>query len=99
MSKAREAREMANVFNQPEQKDKRISELVSHIVDTLIEDTLVAAKRGLYDMSYKMEDMEKERVRLANLQEEEVLKAAVEKMNELGFQANFSRPYISISWK
>lgn len=99
MSKAQEAREMANGFNQPEQKDKRMAELVSHIVDILIEDALTAAKRGLYDMSYKMGDMEKERARLANLQEEEVLKGAVEKMNELGFQAGFSRPYISVSWK
>jgi ACT domain-containing protein len=99
MSKAQEAREMADGFNQPEQKAKRMAELVGHVVDILIEDALVAAKRGLYDMSYKMEDMEKERVRLANLQEEEVLKGAIDKMNELGFQAGFSRPYVNVSWK
>lgn len=98
-NKAQEAREVADSFNQPEQKAKRMAELVDHIVDILIEDALVAAKRGLYDMSYKMEDMEKERVRLANLQEEEVTRGVIEKMNKLGFQAGFARPYINVSWK
>lgn len=98
MSKANEAKELANKFNQPEQKEKRMKEVMGHIVDLLLEDTIAAAKRGLYDMSYKMGDMEKERVRLANLQEEEVTKAVIEKMNELGFNARFSRPYINVSW-
>jgi hypothetical protein len=56
-------------------------------------------KDELISILAKMEDMEKERVRLANLQEEEVLKGAIDKMNELGFQAGFSRPYINVSWK
>jgi len=99
MSKAQEAREMADSFNQPEHKAKRMAELVSHIVDILIEDALAAAKRGLYDMSYKMEEMEKERIRLANLQEADITKEVIEKMNQLGFQAGFSRPYINVSWK
>lgn len=98
MSKAIEAKEMADEFNEPSQKEKRMKDVVGHIVDILLEDTITIAKRGLYDMSYKMGDMEKERVRLANLQEEEVTKAVIEKMNELGFNARFSRPYINVSW-
>lgn len=98
-NKAQEVREMADDFNQPEQKAKRLEGVVSFVVDILLEDSISAAKRGLYDMSYKMGDMEKERIRLGNLQEEEVIKAAVQKMNELGFQAGFTRPYINVSWK
>jgi hypothetical protein len=99
MSKAVEARELADKFNDPEQKDKRLQSLMDFIVDILLEDAISAAKRGLYDMSYKMGDMEKERIRLANLQEEEVTKKVIDKMNQLGFQAGFSRPYINVSWK
>lgn len=99
MSKATEAKKLADSFNQPEQKIKRITESVNRIVDILIEDALVKAKRGLYDMSYKFDDIEKERMRLANLQEEEVTRGVIEKMNELGFQANFCRPYINVAWK
>jgi hypothetical protein len=99
MSKAVEARELADKFNDPEQKDKRLQGLMDFIVDILLEDAINAAKRGLYDMSYKMGDMEKERIRLANLQEEEVTKKVIDKMNQLGFQAGFSRPYINVSWK
>lgn len=99
MSKAIEAKELADKFNGPEQKAKRLEGVVSFVVDILLEDSVSAAKRGLYDMSYKMGDMEKERIRLGNLQEEEVIKAAVQKMNEFGFQAAFTRPYINVSWK
>lgn len=99
MSKAKEARDMADSFNQPEQKAKRMADVSGHIVDILLEDAIAAAKRGLYDMSYKMGDMEKERIRLANLQEADVTKEVIEKMNQLGFQAGFSRPYINVSWK
>ena len=73
-NKAQEAKQSADNFNQPEQKQKRLADLTVHIVDILIEDALAAAKRGLYDLSYKIGDMEKERIRLANLQEEEVIK-------------------------
>jgi hypothetical protein len=99
MSKASEAKELADKFNQPVQREKRLSDVVGHVVDLLIEGALADAKRGLYDLSYKICEMEKERIRLANLNEDEVVKAAVEKLNLLGFQANFTRPYINLSWK
>lgn len=98
-NKAQEAKAAADSFNQPEHKAKRMADLVGHIVDNLLEDVLAAAKRGLYDMSHKMSDMDKERIRLANLSEEEVTKDVIEKMKELGFQAGFTRPYINVSWK
>ena len=99
MSKAVEARELADKFNEPTQKEKRMQSILDFIVDILLEDAINAAKRGLYDMSYKMGDMEKERIRLANFQEEEVTKKAIDKMNKLGFQASFNRPYINVSWR
>lgn len=98
MSKAFEAKEIADEFNEPSQKEKRMKDVVGYIVDILLEDTITTAKRGLYDMSHKLDDTEKERIRLANLQEEEVIKFVVEKMIELGFSARFNRPYINISW-
>ncbi len=99
MSKAAEVKKLADDFNQPEAKETRMETLVEHIVDTLLEDVLVAAKRGQYDLSYKMDDMVKERMRLANLFEEEVNKAVIEKMKKLGFDASFNRPYINVSWR
>jgi len=99
MSKAVEVKQVADSFNQPEAKESRMKSVVGHIVDILLEDALVAAKRGQYDMSYKMDDMEKERLRLANLMEEEVNKKVIEKMKELGFEASLSRPYINVSWR
>ena len=98
MSKAQEVRKIADDFNQLENKNKRMTDIVNHIVDILIEDSLVAAKRGFYDMSYKMGDLEKERIRLSNLFEEEVVKGVIEKIKELGFKSNFVRPYINVSW-
>lgn len=99
MSKALDVKKLADDFNQPEAKEARMKSVVGHIVDILIEDSLVAAKRGQYDMSYKMGDMEKERLRFANLTEEEVNKEVIEKMKELGYSASFSRPYINVSWR
>jgi acetyl-CoA carboxylase alpha subunit len=99
MKKAPDVKKVADEFNQPEAKAARLKDLVSHIVDTLLEDSVVAAKRGQYDMSYKMDDMVKERMRLANLQEEEVNNNVIIKMKELGFETSFNRPYINVSWR
>jgi hypothetical protein len=99
MSKAVDAKKLADEFNQPEAKETRMKILVDHIVDTLLDDVLVAAKRGQYDLSYKMDDMVKERMRLSNLFEEDVTKEVIEKMKKLGFEAGFSRPYINVSWR
>lgn len=99
MDKLKEARELANQFNEPARKEKRMQDIVSHIVDILLEEIINVAKRGLYDMAYKFDDMEKERMRLANVQEEDVVKFIVAKMKELGFQAGFTRPYIHVSWQ
>lgn len=99
MSKAVDAKKLADDFNQPEAKETRMKILVDHIVDTLLDDVLVAAKRGQYDLSYKMDDMVKERMRLSNLFEEDVTKEVIEKMKGLGFEAGFSRPYINVSWR
>jgi hypothetical protein len=99
MSKAVDAKKLADEFNQSEAKETRVKILVEHIVDNLLEDILVAAKRGQYDLSYKMDDMVRERMRLANLFEEEVNKGVIEKMKELGFEASFNRPYINVSWR
>lgn len=99
MTKAQEAKKMADQYNDLDAKKIRMKDLVSYIVDVLLEDILVVAKRGQYDMAYKTDDMTKERLRLANLNEEEVIKEVIEKMKELGFHAALSRPYIHISWK
>lgn len=99
MSKALDARKVADEFNQSEAKETRMKILVEHIVDNLLDDVLNAAKRGQYDLSYKMDEMVKERMRLANLFEEDVTKEVIEKMKSLGFEAGFSRPYINVSWR
>lgn len=99
MNKANEIKKMADEFNNSEAKETRMKILVEHIVDNLIEDILIVAKRGQYDMSYKMDDMVKERMRLANLQEDDVNKNVIERLKQLGFEASFNRPYINVSWR
>lgn len=99
MSKATDAKKIADEFNNLDAIKTRIKVLVDHIVDILLDDSVIAAKRGQYDMSYKMGDMEKERMRLANLNEEDLNKKVIERMKELGFEASFNRPYINISWR
>lgn len=98
MKKAPDIKKVADDFNKPEAKEARMQDLVAHIVDILLEDSVVAAKRGQYDMSYKMDDSVKEQMRLANLTEEEVNRGVIAKMKELGFEASFNRPYINVSW-
>lgn len=99
MKKAEDFKKTADAFNHPEAREKRLNDIVNYLVDNLTEESIVFAKRGKYDMSYKLSDMDKERLRLSNIQEEEVIKATVEKMKELGFHASFSRPYIHVSWQ
>lgn len=99
MSKALDAKKLADEFNQPEAKETRMKILVDHIVDNLLDDVLATAKRGQYDLSYKMDDMVKERMRISNLFEEDVTKEVIEKMRGLGFEASFNRPYINVSWR
>lgn len=99
MSKATEAKRIADEFNREEAKETRMKALVDHVIDILLDDTVVAAKRGQYDMSYKMDDMVKERMRLANANEDDVTKKVIEKLKELGFEASFNRPYINVSWR
>lgn len=99
MNKAVDVKKIADEFNQPNAKQKRIKDAANHIVDILIDDSLIAAKRGQYDLLYQMGEMEKERIRLSALTEEEVSEEVVKKIKELGFEASFNNPLISISWR
>lgn len=98
--KASEIRSFADSFNDPEKKQKRINDMANHIIDCLLDEALASAKRGLYGMTYHMEEMDKERIRLSGLKQKEVMKAATDGMIQRGFSVvTNDDESVDVSWK
>ena len=98
--KASEVKSFADSFNEPQKKQKRINDMANHIIDMLLDEALASAKRGAYEITYSMEEMDKERIRLSGLSLEEVIPVAIDGMISRGFSVVVNDDEsVDVSWK